>query len=258
MLLAKLFYERGCKTPLEIRNALKTWAKAHSFYFNVSMNSVAIKVIEEDMHLLEPVVYINDRDIEFINDNFDSYNEKFTALAVICYAKAYADDKQEFKISKSSLSEWIKFSKNSLSKYFKILEYMGLVSVVDSSDINSWYKTTVVSSLNKYVMGIEIDNSGDYELIGNDLTKLWADIYNKKKRDVNVVWHKIPGYNEWYSISDDMRVKVCSRIVGGRMYPEKELRPFYSKSKKKYFNLYDANKQKQVKVSAENLFNTAT
>ena len=93
LLLAKWYYEQGNTTVPAIREKLKIWAKDNNFYFNVSMNTIASRVIDGQMKLQGDFpIYINDTDIGIIQRDFDSYYERIVALAVLCYAKAYAKD----------------------------------------------------------------------------------------------------------------------------------------------------------------------
>ena len=100
LLLAKWYYEQGNTTVPAIREKLKIWAKDNNFYFNVSMNTIANRVIDGQMKLQGDFpIYISRTDIDIIQKHFDSYYERIVALAVLCYSKAYAKD-NKFKISK--------------------------------------------------------------------------------------------------------------------------------------------------------------
>ena len=122
LLLAKWYYEQGNTTVSAIREKLKIWAKENNFYFNVSMNTIASRGIDGQMKLQGDFpIYINDTDIGIIQRDFDSYYERIVALAVLCYAKAYAKD-NKFKISQIALEHWLNINHRTLSKYFKMLE----------------------------------------------------------------------------------------------------------------------------------------
>lgn len=252
LLLAKWFYEQGYKTEPEIRAQLKKWATENNFYFEVAMNPIATRVIENDMRLLGDMnIYINKKDINTIDDLFDSYYEKITALGVLCYAKAYADENGKFKLSQRSFSHWIGINKKTVAKYLKTLEKLRYIEKVESGDIKSWYQTTVVVQLNTYKIIVPYENCGEFELKDNNIELLYSESFS----GVNVSaeqWYPIPGYFGYYQVSSEQRVKVCKRIVNGREFPEKILNPFKSKSGKSYVNLLGED-GKQKKISIEKL-----
>lgn len=249
LLLAKWFYEHGDTTVLQIRNHLKEWAIENDFYFNVAMNPVASRVIEDNMKLLGTGdIYVSRDDILEIIDRFDTYYERMVALAVLCYGKAYADRDGKFKLSKRALGHWLGFNQKTIKKYIDNLINLGYMSLYEEGGLSSWYNKTVVSQLNTYSLSVNYENTGEYKLIDNDIVSLYAEIFYGHVQDKET-WMKIHGYNDWYSISNLGRVEVMEREIGGRIFPAKILRPFKSKSGKIYYNLMgEDNKQKKISV----------
>lgn len=257
LLLAKWFYEQGYKTEPEIREQLKKWAKENNFYFEVAMNPIATRVIEKDMKFLGGEdIYINTLDIELIKNNFDSYYEQITALGVLCYAKAYADEKGEFKLSQRSFSHWVGINKKTVTKYLKLLEKFKYIEKVESGAIKSWYQTTVIVQLNTYKILVPHENCGEYELKDNDIELLYSELFTDINLE-NEQWYDVPGYFGYYQVSSEQRVRVCRRVVNGREFPEKILNQFKSKSGKAYVNLLGED-GKQKKISVEKLLEMAS
>lgn len=250
-LLSKLFYEQGNTTVPQIRDKLKQWAQDNDFYLKVSMNSVAERVINGDAMLQgQTPVYISTSDVATIKDKFDTYEERLVALAVLCYAKAYADYNGRFTLSASALSHWLTFQSKHLRKYLNRLIDLEYIKLVSKGDINSWYKNTVVVTIDTYKMIVPFDNVGEFELVDNNIEQLYEDAF------LNTTWYDVPGYRGWYRINEDKDVKVCERFINGRHYYGKVLRPSYSSSGRLYVNLLN-EKGKQVKCSLDNLYLTA-
>ena len=247
-LLSKLFYEQGNTTVPQIRDKLKRWAQDNNFYLKVSMNSVAERVINGDAMLQgQTPVYISTSDVATIKSKFDTYEERLVALAVLCYAKAYVDYNGQFTLSASALSHWLTFQPKHLRKYLNRLIDLEYIKLVSKGDINSWYKNTVVVTIDTYKMIAPFDNVGEFELVDNNIEQLYEDAF------LNTTWYDVPGYRGWYRINEDKDVKVCERFINGRHYYGKVLRPSYSSSGRLYVNLLNEN-GKQVKCNLDNLY----
>lgn len=249
LLLAKWFYEQGYKTEPEIRAQLKKWAIENNFYFDVSMKTVASRVIDEDMKLLgNDIVYINKSDIELIDNLFDTYYEKITALGILCYAKLYADDNGEFKLSKAAFNNWIKLNRKTTQKYIDELVKYKYIEKIEPIKTRSWYQTVVTSTVGKFRILVPFENNGEFELVDNNIEDLYSKCFMNCNLDEEI-WFDIPGYNDWYQVSNLERVKVKERSFDGRVFSERILKPFKSKSGKLYVNLFgEDGKQKKIMV----------
>lgn len=252
LLLSKWFYQNGAVTREEIREQLKTWAKQHNFFFTVAMNSVAERVISENMNFLGTCpVYVSNDDINIITKKFDTYEERIIGLAVLCYAKIYSDDAGDFKLSISSLAAWLGMERKTVSKYIHELCDFNFIKLKDVGQISSWYKKTAVSGCNTYKLCFETSNEGQYFMADNDIEKLYDTILVKGD------WHDIPGYNNWYMVSDDLQVRVKKRMSNGKMMPSKILWPTPLPYGRKYINLRN-EAGTQSRCSIEKLYQMAT
>lgn len=253
LLLAKWYYEQGNTTVSAIREKLKIWAKENNFYFNVSMNTIASRVIDGQMKLQGDFpIYINDTDIGIIQRDFDSYYERIVALAVLCYAKAYAKD-NKFKISQIALEHWLNINHRTLSKYFKMLEEFDYIGKVQGGDIHSWYNKYVVAESYTYEILVPCENTGKYQLVDNNIFDLYDVIFNGVDLH-NEEWYPIEGYNDWYEISSAGRVRAKEREIDGRLFPAKILLQQNMKTaKSKYVYLFDEHTKKQKLVAVNKL-----
>lgn len=251
LLLAKWFYQNGAGTREEIREQLKDWAKENEFFITVAMNPLIDKVISENMRLqgIRPVP-VSSHETELIADRFDSYGERITALAVLCYAKVYADRDGIFKLSISSLSKWLCMEQRTVRNHLKTLCSFGFIKQKEAGGISSWYNSVVVSALHKYRLEFTPDEDGDYQLVHNDINKLYDNIYAAGK------WHEIPGYSDYW-INDEKQVRVLERYVGGKHYPSRILKPTFSASGKKYVYIKEES-GKQRKFPLDKLYEIAT
>ena len=253
LLVAKWYYEQGNTTVSAIREKLKIWAKENNFYFNVSMNTIASRVINGQMKLQGDFpIYINDTDIGIIQRDFDSYYERIVALAVLCYAKAYAKD-NKFKISQIALEHWLNINHRTLSKYFKMLEEFDYIGKVQGGDIHSWYNKYVVAESYTYEILVPCENTGKYQLVDNNIFDLYDVIFNGVDLH-NEEWYPIEGYNDWYEISSAGRVRAKEREIDGRLFPAKILLQQNMKTaKSKYVYLFDEHTKKQKLVAVNKL-----
>lgn len=251
-LLSKLFYEQGNTTASQIRDKLKEWAKDNKFYLKVSMNSIIERVIEREGFLSgQTPIHISSGDVAIIKDRFDTYEERLVALAILCYAKAYADASGQFTLSVSALSHWLTFQPKHLRKYLNRLINLEYITLVTKGDINSWYRSTVVITIDTYKINAPYDAAaGEFELIDNNIEQLYEDAF------LDTTWYSIPGYRGWYKINEAKDVKVCERVIGERHYYGKVLQPTASTSGRLYVNLLNEN-GKQIKCSLDNLYELA-
>lgn len=248
LLLAKWYYQNGAKTREEIRERLKTWAKENSFYFTVSMNTVADRVISGQMKLLgqEPV-YINQNDKQVIADKFDTYEERIVALAILCYAKTHSDRYGHFQLSQASLGKWLKMERKTIAKHVHQLIGSSFMELVEAGTINSWYQSMVAVGCSVYKLCFEISNNGEWQLTENNLHQLYDEMF------VEGQWHDIPGFNGWYMVSDDLQVRAKERESGGKVYSSKILWPTTLPYGRTYINLRNED-GKQKRCSIEKLY----
>lgn len=218
------------------------------------MNPIATKVIEQNMKLEgESPVYINQDDIEEIKNRFDTYYERKIALAIICYAKAYAVD-GKFKLSQGMFANWLGMNPRTIRKYLNTMATLEFLYQSENGDVNSWYQKYVVSELNTFEIGLPLINEGEFKLIDNDIEKLYEEIFlgNFSVTD-DSNWFPIPGHNDWYYINVDGKVKVEERIINGRKFPAKIVRSYKSSSGKSYVSLYDPESKSQKKYCVDTL-----
>lgn len=251
LILAKWFYQEGATTRESLRGQLKTWAKENNFFITMAMNPLCDRVIREDMKLLgqEPV-RINDADADDIVYCFDTYEERIVALAVLSYAKIYSDPDGCFKLSIAALADWLCMERKTVSKYLKTLEGLNFIRQQDAGTTNSWYQKIVVTSCNTYRLGFETTNTGEFTMDDNDIDKLYDSIF------VDGEWHDIPGFNNWYMISDDGQVRVKKRFSNERLFASKILWPTVIPSGRKYVKLR-TDDGKQQTCSVKNLYEMA-
>ena len=196
----------------KIRTHLQEWAQENNFYIKVSMNSIAKRVIDDNMRLLgETPVKINNRDVEEINLRCDTDQERIFALGILCYAKEYADKDGKFNLSNSGFSKWIsQYVGLKVSDYIHMFIMLEYIEIVKKTNTNSWYHKDVVKSLNTYKILVPFKNTGKYTLVDNNLGKLFDELFSDIDTD-SEKWCNIEGYNDWYQISNMKRIRVKER-----------------------------------------------
>ena len=178
-LLAKYYLQQGY-TPLETRQKIFDWACQNHLYLHqtsLNVNRLLDKASSDKRRLRgdEPV-RISETDIKNITDRFDSVKARKVALALLCYAKAFADSDNQFQISIVSLCNWLRIGTTQMhTSYLKELqtfEYISRVQDADEKTIFSW-DNVVKSKSGTYKLMVKFVNAGKYELHNNDIEDLY-------------------------------------------------------------------------------------
>lgn len=180
-LLGRYLHQEG-KTMEEAREILKEWLqkcgcedKIHGW-----LNGCISKAYQNNQRLTEnQTILVQKEDIDEIIKRFDLKNTRLVALAILCYAKAFANNDNEFLISTYGLQDWIDIRHDHISnRYIKELINFGYLEKVTSGSI-TWYKNLVGQQMTRYRIKVPIHNKGEYELKNNDIQKLYAEVFNK-------------------------------------------------------------------------------
>lgn len=186
-LLACWYKEQGYD-HLQIREAIFAWANKYHYYLDFSVNSVIYRVMDQNVKLRSGTdVFISKEDVKQIESRFDTRCVRLTALALLCYAKAFADRDGKFNISTAALGNWIGIARTSISSfYLKELIDFGYVEKVERvKKTYTWNKKTVAKSL-ILRLNIPFVNKGEYKLIDNDILSLYDEIFGSPKSECDL------------------------------------------------------------------------
>lgn len=178
-LLAKWYREQGL-TSLETRDAIFKWAMDNELYIEFSVTGLVYGVYEKEEKLRDSsgvVIYTADRD-EILR-RFDTHNTKLIALAVLCYAKAYADNEKCFNLSLAALSEWTGVNRSTLiSRYMPLLKSF---EYIDTVQREARWNDKKMQKANVYKLLVPIVSRGEQlgVLQDNDIQKLYAVVFAK-------------------------------------------------------------------------------
>ena len=246
LLIAKYCYEQGMRNPYDIVKYLKEWAKRYNFFLTVSMINIAQRVINDRMTLCCAEVGVDDSEVEMIRSiSKNSTQEKF-ALAILCYAKAYANSKGVFKISKSAFAHWLGFGDRiaNMNPYFQFLIDTGYIKKHVLTNINSWYKKTVVSTLNEYIIVADYNKDDkQYTLHDNNIDQLYEEAFLGVSSEDDWLPIEVSNISDGYFVKreDNSKVKREQFVSeNGKLFKAKILKPVI-KSGEKYFNLKTIN-----------------
>lgn len=134
-------------------------------------------------------LYISETDINRIVRLFDSKNTRKLALALLCYAKVYANKNGEFDISLSALAGWCGITRQHIShSYLPELIELGYISKNKSEPTTVWHKAKKATTSRYAPMRLKIEvplyNAGKFQLIRNDFKKLYSNVFEKTERTV--------------------------------------------------------------------------
>lgn len=181
-LMAKFYKEQGLQ-KFEIRDQIFDWGKKNNIYFTFSINTVIYRAFEDNRPLKNNTkVYINDTDIDFINKRFDSIKVKTVALAVLCYAKVFADKDNEFMVSTVDFANWLHMQQPHISaRYIPELVDFDMLQRIDAEKCHfSWNGKKAYSKNRRYKINIALKNEGRYLLENNNILKLAEEIFGEE------------------------------------------------------------------------------
>lgn len=179
-MLSKWYAQQGLN-KIEIREQIFAWGKEYNIFINQNVNSIIYQALSDKRRLRGGEnIYINQNDIDAINRRFDNNKVKLTALAILCYAKAFANEKEEVKISNLALSNWLGIDDSYMSK--KIIreiidfDFMEKTECTGSALFFNW-NGNAKSKSPVYKLHIPINNSGEYSFSHNDIKKVYSDLF---------------------------------------------------------------------------------
>ena len=175
-LLARHFLLLGFN-EVETRNKIFEWATSNKYYVKVGLKRIVTDVAD-DLQVLRDVtpVYINSADIAFIKACGHTKLEKKLALAILCYAKIYADSDGVMELPISSICDWIgqPDPKNAYNRLLPTLLEKGFFT--NEEDINKWNGRVVTKRTRTMRINHELVNRGKLCLENNDINKLFDEI----------------------------------------------------------------------------------
>ena len=162
---------------VEARKRIFEWAKKQGIWIKYDVNSIIMRAYESPSNTyIAPMVKINKQDVCNIKETFDGYKVRLVALALLCYAKAYANKKGEFHISCVALSAWLGINRKTLrGRYIKELVDFEYLTEISKPKTNSDWSEQFDKQGIKYKINCSLHNSGPYVLEDNDIHKLFSE-----------------------------------------------------------------------------------
>ena len=177
LLLARWYKEQGMN-HMQIRAAIFDWAGQFHVHIDHQVNNIIYQAFREQRPLNGDVaVYVSEADIAAIESRFDAKNSRLAALAILLYAKVYADERQEFVLPGTALSQWTGIAASTLSERVlpELIDF-GYISKIQAEQQFVW-NSRVKSKSSKYRIHVPLKNEGDYLLVHNDLQTLYSQVF---------------------------------------------------------------------------------
>lgn len=173
----------------ETRNKVFEWAKSSGNYLKYNVNDIVSGARECKDRLKDNVIVrVSESDVNGIVKLFDNQKSRRLALALLCYAKAHANRDGEFDISASALAEWVGLSRTSISSRYlpELIDLEYIEKVEPDTPVMRWhheqqYKTSKYRPL-RLRINASLYNAGKYQLVHNDIDKLFDEIFVKMHR----------------------------------------------------------------------------
>jgi len=126
-------------------------------------------------------VKVSDDDIHRIMLFAKNKTDKLVALAVLCCAKALADNKGTVTLSVSALASWLNMDRANLhNRQLKRLEDAGYIKRLSpASSLRGWKKNDARNTTRLKVT-VPYDENGEHELRDNDILSLYGECFGEK------------------------------------------------------------------------------
>lgn len=179
-LLAKHY--KGCGfTPVDVRTKIFDWAKEKQCYITENVNNIIQSVFKENKPIVSNInIHVSQEEIDDINKRFDLMTSKITALAILCFAKCYADKNGYIKISQQELSAWIGVGRQHLSSsIIPELITFGYIECPDKYQKKRYNKMSdrFRYSSKVYRIIVPYNSSDGYEFDGGDILSFYQKIF---------------------------------------------------------------------------------
>lgn len=181
-LMAKYHIMQGVPIP-DIRQKIFDWGRENNVWIKYSVNDITIRAAEDKSPLLCPEsVNVSNDDVARIVKLFDTPRVQCCALALLCYAKVYANKNGEFPLSSIPFSNWVGIDRSYFQrKVAKELDMFGYVKVINVPQKKPRWDEGEHLSTTRYKMLVPYDNVGEYKLNGNDIQLLFRELFQKEK-----------------------------------------------------------------------------
>ncbi len=179
-LLAKWHKAQGL-TETQARDEIFAWANRMGIRINFTLNKLIRHAYKDRRRLTDnPKIYVSSEDIAEIKRRFDAGKIRMVALAMLCYAKTFANANGEFSISLAALADWVGLSRGNISTRYinELIEFEYVNKGGDQHEI-VWNKTARSKAFT-FSLNVPIRNSGEFELQGNDIHGLYKTAFLKK------------------------------------------------------------------------------
>lgn len=175
LIIARYYKEEGLK-HVDIRNTIFDWAGQYHIYIKHDLNAIITYVMSNPLPLKEKTVKINQKDRDTISRITTNPKTRLVALALLCYAKAYGNKNREFHISSVSLGAWIGMHRSQLKRRYiqELIDFEYLEELEKPKNNYTWSNPQNT----KYRIQASLHNSGEYELVQNDIRKLYEEVFS--------------------------------------------------------------------------------
>lgn len=179
------WYKQQGYDHLQIREAIFAWANKYEMFLDFSVNTIINTVMDSRSKLRDDIeVFVSEDDIHQITGRFDGNNVRLIALAILCYAKAYANSEGLFDVSEAALASWVGLRRSNVSAYYmkELTNYGYVEKIVPKKATYSWSRGTRNKSA-KFRLKVPFKNEGSYKLIDNDIDQLFHDIFENPVKE---------------------------------------------------------------------------
>ena len=178
--LMSCYYKSQNIEKLETRQKIFEWGRQNNIWIKYDVNQIITRAYESPNSTFNsPVIKINKQDIVNIKDMFDGHKVRKVALALLCYAKAYANKNREFYISSVALGAWLGINRKALrNRYIKELIDFGYLQEVHKRKNSNIWDQPFSEQGTKYKINNSLHNSGEHVLESNDIDKLYLEIFS--------------------------------------------------------------------------------
>lgn len=176
-LLTKWHRENGVDSKYEVRKKIFQWAKENGVYLRINVNECIDKAFRNERRLTsDNPIRISAGDVEEIKARFDTKNTRLIALGMLCYAKQFANQNNEFSLPITAFSQWIGIAYTHVNGRY-LPELIDYEYVSKKTQKTGTWKGSARTRSPIFKIHVPIVNEGQWVLENNDIRKLFNEIF---------------------------------------------------------------------------------
>jgi hypothetical protein len=175
------YYKKIGKSKSDAFQKISAWVRDHALTLPFPLIACVSTAWENETPLrCGTTVKISQADADVIRLYSRNRQDRKTALALMCCAKAFAEKDGSFTASSSALASWLGMdSANLRQRQLKHLQEYGFIEKAESDDAMHGWKKNYYRNACRFRLLVQYTSSGKWELVHNDIRNLYEQIFGE-------------------------------------------------------------------------------